>query len=210
MKLIIVFCAAYGRFTYFRRMILSAKPQYSIVLLPPQEGIDYVANLKNQLNDKIGWYNSRNAKAHVTVCEFTADLDELDRVINDLKEIASYEVPHHLVFDGVDSYANGAVFLKPDAETKAPLTALMVRVQKNLGVTNQYKSKSPHMSIGRKLSEENVALALDMFAGAKLEFNCANLVLRKFNHKIKQYVVFSEDFPFLGLTRIEETQQSLF
>lgn len=191
-------------------MILSAKPQYSIVILPPKEEINYVAELKNQLNAKIGWYNSRNAKAHVTICEFTADLDELERIIKDLKEIASYEMPSHLIFDGVDSYANGAVYLKPDLQTKVPLTALMVRVQKNLGITNQYKSKAPHMSIGRKLSEENVAIALAMFTDAKLDFNCSNLVLRKFNPNKKQYEVFCEDFEFLGLTPEENAQQSLF
>ncbi len=191
-------------------MILSAKPQYSIVILPPQQEINYVANLKNQLNAKIGWYNSRNAKAHVTICEFTADIDELERIIEDLREIASYETPSLLVFNGVDSYANGAVYLKPDVQTKAPLTELMVRIQKNLGVTNQYKSKAPHMSIGRKLSEKNVEIALNMFADAKLEFNCSNLVLRKFNPNIKQYDIFLEDFDFLGLPRKEEAQQRLF
>jgi 2'-5' RNA ligase len=191
-------------------MILSAKQQYSIVILPPLEGINYVADLKNQLNARIGWYNSRNAKAHVTICEFTADTDELEYIIKDLKAIASYEVPHKLVFDGVDSYANGAVYLKPNAQTKAPLTELMARVQRNLKVTNQYKSKAPHMSIGRKLNEENVAIALAMFADAKLDFDCGNLVLRKFSPTKKQYVPFSDDFKFLGLPRKEEAQQSLF
>ncbi|MNK03385.1 hypothetical protein D3C87_212300 [compost metagenome] len=191
-------------------MILSAKPQYSIVILPPKKEINYVADLKNQLNAKIGWYNSRNAKAHITICEFTADLSELDRVIKDLKEIASYETPSYLIFDGVDSYANGAVYLKPNAQTKVPLTELMVRIQKNLGITNQYKSKSPHMSIGRKLSEENVEIALSMFSNAKLEFECNNLVLRKFNPNKKQYDIFMEDFIFLGLPPKPEVQQSMF
>ena len=191
-------------------MILSAKPQYSIVILPPKKEINYVADLKNQLNAKIGWYNSRNAKAHITICEFTADLTELDRIIKDLKEIASYETPSYLIFDGVDSYANGAVFLKPNAQTKVPLTELMVRIQKNLGITNQYKSKSPHMSIGRKLSEENVGIALSMFLNAKLEFECNNLVLRKFNPNKKQYDIFMEDFIFLGLPPKPEVQQSMF
>ncbi|MFN0257632.1 2'-5' RNA ligase family protein [Pedobacter ureilyticus] len=191
-------------------MILSAKQQYSIVILPPQEGINYVADLKNQLNAKIGWYNSRSAKAHVTICEFTADIDELEHIIKDLREITSYEKPLHLNFDGVDNYPNGAVYLKPDMQTKVPLTELMARVQRNLKVTNQYKSKAPHMSIGRKLSEENVAIALAMFADAKLDFDCGNLVLRKFSPTKKQYVPFSNDFKFLGLPRKEEAQQSLF
>ena len=102
-------------------MILE-KFKYSIVIAPPQDGIDYVGQLKNELNTKIGWYNSRNSKAHLTIIEFTADEDELEEVKYALKRIASHENPVHLRFDGVDSYPNGAVFLKPDEETRAPLT----------------------------------------------------------------------------------------
>ena len=190
-------------------MILE-KCKYSIVIAPSKDGIEYVDQLKNELYAKVGWYNSRNSKAHITILEFTADEDELKEVIAVIKKIASYENPLLLRFDGVDRYSNGAVFLKPDEATKDPLIELMARIQKKLNIKNLYKSKDPHISIGRKLSEENVQMALKMFADAKLEFICENLVLRKFNPERKQYDKFSDDFKFLGLPPEPNAQQSLF
>jgi 2'-5' RNA ligase len=191
-------------------MSASANPKYSIVIAPPQAGIDYGAQLKDELNSKIGWYNSRNSKAHVTIIEFTADEDELVKIIAHLKEVASYEQPIDLSFDGVSSYPNGAVFLKPDEATKLLLTDLMINIQKKLNIKNSYKSKDPHISIGRKLSDENVEIALQLFANAKLDFYCTHLILRKFNPDRKQYDYFSEDFRFLGVEPKPEAQQSLF
>jgi len=190
-------------------MILN-KQKYSIVIAPPQAGIDYVATLKDELNSAIGWYHSRNAKAHITISEFTADEDELVKIIANLKEIASYENPMHLNFEGVGSYSNGAVFLKPDEATKTEVANLMRRVQKKLSIKNAYHSKDPHISIGRKLTEGNVQIALKMFADAKLDFSCDHLVLRKFNPDLKQYEFFSEEFKFIGAEPIPAAQQSLF
>jgi 2'-5' RNA ligase len=191
-------------------MIILDSSKYSLVIAPPPSGIDYVTKLKDELNSKIDWYNSRNSKAHITIVEFTADEYELVYIIDQIKEVASYEKPMHLSFDGVSNYPNGAVFLKPDLATKVPLTDLMVRVQKKLNIKNSYKSKDPHISIGRKLSEENVGIALRMFANVKLAFDCNHLILRKFNTVKKQYDYFSEDFPFLGLPQKPNAQQSLF
>ena len=140
----------------------------------------------------------------------TSDKDELDEIITLLKEVASYENPFYLSFDGVSNYSNGAVFLKPDKATKVPLTELMIRIQKNTNIKNSYKSKDPHISIGRKLSAENVQIALKMFAEVKLDFECENLVLRKFDPVKKQYGIYSEDFKFLGELPKPDAQQSLF
>lgn len=186
------------------------KELYSIVIAPPQTGIDYVDHLKDELNGAIGWYNSRNSKAHVTISEFTADEDELAIITAHLREIASYENPIHLNFEGVGNYVNGAVFLKPDEATKIEVGHLMKRIQKKLNIKNAYHSKDPHISIGRKLNEENVQIALKMFSEAKLDFNCNHLVLRKFNPLVKQYDFFSDDFKFVGVEPKPAAQQSLF
>lgn len=186
------------------------KDLYSVVIAPPQHGIEYVAKLKDELYAKIGWYNSRNSKAHITICEFTADEDELANIVEHLKQIVSYEKPIYLSFNGVDRYPNGAVFLNPNENTKMPLSELMIRIHKKLNLKNSYKSKDPHISIGRKLNEENVEVALKMFAKEKLEFECKNLLLRKFNPQKKQYERFSEEFPFLGTPPKPNSQQSLF
>jgi len=191
-------------------MSLFEKLKYSIVIMPDKNGIALVDKLKDELHLRIGWYNSRNSKAHITIIEFTADNDELDEIITLLKEVASYENSFHLSFDGVSNYSNGAVFLKPDEATRVPLTELMIRIQKNTNIKNSYKSKDPHISIGRKLSAENVQIALKMFAEVKLDFGCGNLVLRKFDPVRKQYGIYSEDFPFLNIPPKPNAQQSLF
>ncbi|TKC10295.1 2'-5' RNA ligase family protein [Pedobacter polaris] len=191
-------------------MMTLLEDKYSIAIMPLQNGIEFVAKLKNDLYSEIGWYNSRNSDAHITISEFVTHEDEVNRIINHLKEVVSYENPIHLNFDGVNSYANGAVFLAPDEQTKITLTSLMKRIQKNLDIKNSYNSKDPHMSIGRKLSEQNVKIALQMFADVKLDFDCANLVLRKFNPNKRQYEIFSEDFKFLGVEPKPNPQQSLF
>ena len=190
-------------------MILDQQ-KYAIVIAPPQTGLDYVDHLKDELNGAIGWYHSRNSKAHVTISEFTANEDELAKVTAQLKEIASYENPIHLNFEGIGNYLNGAVFLKPDEVTKNEVGNLMKRIQKKLGIINAYHSKEPHISIGRKLSEENLRIALKMFAEVKLNFNCDHLVLRKFNPTRKQYDIFSDDFKFVGASQKPAAQQSLF
>jgi hypothetical protein len=46
-------------------------PEYSLVIRPPQNIIDYVAVLKKQLKDEIGWFGSANALAHLTVFNLT-------------------------------------------------------------------------------------------------------------------------------------------
>ena len=190
--------------------MISNPSKYSIVIAPPPTGIDYVDHLKDVLNGAIGWYHSRNAKAHITITEFTAKEDELAQMMDQLKEIASYENPIYLNFEGVGNYVNGAVFLKPDELTKAEVRDLMRRIQKQLSIKNAYHSKDPHISIGRKLSEENVQMALKMFAQVKLNFNCDHLVLRKFNPTRKQYDVYSDDFKFVGASQKPAAQQSLF
>ncbi len=186
------------------------KDLYSIVIMPDDDGIKKVKEWKDDLKTKIDWYNSSNSKAHITISEFLADEDEIIDIINHLKEIASYESPIHLNFEGVSSYPNGAVFLAPDKPTKETLTDLMKRIQKNLNIKKSYHSKDPHISIGRKLSDEKVAIALRMFEEARLEFACPSIVLRKFNPVKKQYDILPDEFPFLDLPEKPQAQQSLF
>jgi len=183
--------------------------KYSVVITPDDEGTLYVDGLKDELFSEIGWYNSRSSKAPVTICEFFANEQKLNAVVRKLKEIACFEKPIYLNFEGVDSYPNGAVFIKPTEDTKAPLKELMVRVQKQLNIKTSYKSGDPHISVGRQLRTENVQIASKMFEDAKLSFNCSNIVLRKFIGE-KQFELFSTDFPFLGLPPKPDAQTSLF
>jgi hypothetical protein len=44
--------------------------QYAIAFHPYEEIIEKVKEIKMDLATKIGWYNSKNALAHITICEF--------------------------------------------------------------------------------------------------------------------------------------------
>ncbi|WP_182921402.1 2'-5' RNA ligase family protein [Pedobacter planticolens] len=191
-------------------MTLFEKSKYSIAIMPNEKEINFVDELKNELHSKIGWYHSKNSKAHITITQFDATDDDIIFIVNRLKEIANYENPIHLNFDGVKNYSNGAIFLAPDEPTKNSLTALMKRIQQQLPVNNPYHSKDPHMSIARGLNENNVKSALKMFSDAKLYFDCNHIVLRKFNSVKRQYDIYSEDFKFLGIPPKPIAQQSLF
>ena len=176
------------------------KDLYSVAIMPPEDGLQIVKELKNKLFSRIGWYASVNSKAHITITEFVADEDELTHIVNQLSELTSFEKPIHLNFEGANNHKNGAVFLTPNENSKLALYALMKRIQEGLKIKNFYNSKDPHLSIGRKLSIENVEIALEIFTEVKLDFECAGIVIRKFNPdpKVRQFAVYGDEIKFLG------------
>ncbi|WP_431242086.1 hypothetical protein ACQ9BO_19415 [Flavobacterium sp. P21] len=53
---------------------------YSVVIHPSDNGIDSVKVMKDYLKSKIGWFNSCNSVAHITICEFKIDESQLDSI----------------------------------------------------------------------------------------------------------------------------------
>lgn len=62
----------------------------------------------------------------------------------------------------------------------------MKRVLTGLPIQTDVKSAEPHISIGRKLTEEQVLLALKNLY-IHFSFRCDTLLLRKFDKNKKQY-----------------------
>ncbi len=48
------------------------KNQYSLAIYPSQAVVLLIKSMKEQLNQEIGWFNSKNAVGHITICEFKA------------------------------------------------------------------------------------------------------------------------------------------
>jgi hypothetical protein len=190
--------------------MVGVKSTYSLVVRPPSEGLDYVNTLKKQLFNRIGWYHSCNAEAHMSILAFQATEVELINVIRQLRETVSYEREISLAFEGVGNYSNGAVFLKPSETCKSSLVALMKRIHGCLPIKLTERSSDPHISIGRQLNAEQVRTALEMFEDAALCFQCSNLVLRKFNDEVRQYDVYEDGFNFLDKPPLPKPQLSLF
>ena len=59
----------------------------SVVIHPSQKIIKEVKTMKELLAAKIGWYNSKNSIAHITVNEFEAPASELEKI---KKELSPY------------------------------------------------------------------------------------------------------------------------
>jgi len=62
------------------------------------------------------------------------------------------------------------------------------------------------VSIGRDLSEDQLKIAVQLFADKSFKFDCCQLALRRFNPKTGQYVILQE-FPFSGKPDQEKFQQ---
>ncbi|MDR0229048.1 MAG: 2'-5' RNA ligase family protein [Flavobacteriaceae bacterium] len=165
--------------------------------------------MKLQLSEYIGWYNSKNALAHITISKFQTDIQGLTKIAELVKQQCSTFTPTPVVFDGYGYYPNGAFFLAVAAESQIPLKAYAKKVISKIALPNVYKSSEPHMSIARKLDAERLQKALTFFEHPNLSFMCNQVALRRFNPQRGQYDII-DLFPFLGLPSMEVEQLSLF
>lgn len=103
---------------------------FSIVLHPAPEIIDKVKTMKNELASSIGWYNSRNSLAHITVNEFEAHPSDLSRILSNIDSICNTIKPTEAYFNSLDTFPNGAFFSFTQCKNK--------RVIKENNDQNQY------------------------------------------------------------------------
>jgi hypothetical protein len=73
----------------------------------------------------------------------------------------------------------------------------------------QHKSSDPHLSIARKLIEEQLQVAEEIFIDCHIEFECSHIVLRKLDLDTKQFINVST-FSFKSNKEFEVIQTSLF
>ncbi|BCY28928.1 2'-5' RNA ligase family protein [Flavobacterium okayamense] len=183
---------------------------YSIVIHPSEEVIEEVKQMKELLAKKIGWYNSKNSLAHITVNEFERDEKELEKIKVKLTEITKYFHPQEVTFESFNTFPNGAFFLAPNAESKQYLKQIMTSVNQKFPYPTKIKSNEPHISIGRRIQPEKIEIAKKLFGeNPNITFNCNTIALRVFNNKRKQFDII-ETFPFLGEKPQELIQGSLF
>lgn len=175
-----------------------------------------VSYLKQLLSKAIGWYNSKNSKAHITICEFNADdKQEISKIKTQLTSLCYSEAPLDLHFDHIANYRSGpngtkgSVCILPSSGSACDLITLMKRIQKNLKVRSSYKSKSPHISIARKLDDNKMATASQLLTKVDMSFYCDRIVLRVLDLKIKQYIVIDE-FVFQNNPAPPDKQLTLF
>lgn len=172
--------------------------KYSVVISPPPAIIEFIAEqYKKPLEKEIGWYNSINAKAHITIFEKHADADELVLLIKSIHHFCAQQFPQEVQFTRFDTFPSGAFFIEPDKPSKRYLDTLIKSFIKFQGETPSVVHA--HMSIGRKLDASKIVKALALFSAEQpnILFFCDNIALRKLDEGKKQFEIV-ETFPLKG------------
>lgn len=184
--------------------------KYSIVFMPTESVLLEIKKMKLDLAEKIGWFNSKNALAHITICEFQATEVDFMKILLDIEEICKYLHPSRIKLNHFDSFvSNGAFYISPDEDGKETLLQLMKSINQDLNIKAKKVSATPHMSIARKLSPEKLEIAERLFNTINIEFNCKSVFVRHFDSEKKQYDVTNE-IVFKSETRPKSGQQTLF
>lgn len=183
--------------------------QYSLAIMPSAAISLEVADMKQQLRTAIGKsYGSANAEAHISLDGFEADENDYPYILAEYRRIVAELTPFEIRFSGYGDFdkANySAFYIMPVTESSDTIRqragAVMKAFDKKL--KKQYtrkwadESKNPHMSIGRRLTREWVALAYSILPAYEARFDCDTFVIRKFNEKRRQYDVI-DVLPLLG------------
>lgn len=173
---------------------------YSLVFQPTPEIVAEVKVLKGRLAAEIGWYNSKNSLAHITIGEFLASEEQLAIITKQLIRIADSVTAVPVILDQYGSYPNGAFFIAPNLVSKEAMVPIMKRFHKETRFSITHKSVDPHVSIARKLTADKLKIANELFTSVGMHFLCEAVVLRKFNIDAKQFDVIAS-FPFNGNTK---------
>ncbi|NRS90621.1 2'-5' RNA ligase [Flavobacterium sp. 7E] len=182
---------------------------YSLVFQPTPEIVAEISVLKERLATKIGWYNSKNSLAHITIGEFVASHEQLAIITKQVTRIADSVSAVPVTLEHYGSYPNGAFFIAPNAISKQALVPIMKRFHKEIRFSITHKSVDPHVSIARKLTADKLIIANELFTSVAMHFLCEAVILRRFDVDAKQFEVIA-NFNFNGNTKMEVIQTSLF
>jgi len=183
--------------------------KYSVVIQPSESGIDIIKTMKEELSAKIGWFNSKNSVAHITICEFSIDDSQLQKHKQKLLKICDTFTPFQVYFDHFGAYDTaGAFYIAPNEDSKNALKPIIKKVQESLKSLKLKKSDDPHISIGRKLTPENLKIASQLFTAIDIDFLCKEIVLRELEPHKQFFVI--DTFSFGSNPESEFIQGSLF
>ncbi|MEK6450350.1 MULTISPECIES: 2'-5' RNA ligase family protein [Myroides] len=183
--------------------------KYSLCFQPNDQIIETVKLMKLKLAEEIGWYNSKNSLAHLTIVEFHASETEIKRVKQQVERCCNRFVPTDVILNDFDTYPNGAFFLTVDTNAKIILQDYVKQLLEILQVKVITKSYDAHLSIARKLDAQKIEKAYQLFGKQHLEFLCNHIALRKFNLERRQYDII-DTFMFLSQPDDRPIQMELF
>jgi 2'-5' RNA ligase len=187
---------------------------YSLAIMPSATILQDVAEMKQQLKTAIGKsYGSANADGHISLDGFEASEEDYPYILAEYRRIVSELDPFDIVFSGFDDFDRGnfsAFYIKltEDSSDKIRERTAVIMKAFDKKIKKQYmrkwadESKNPHMSIGRRLSREWIALAHSIFTNYEASFHCNAFAIRKYNDKRRQYDVV-DVLPLLGAPAVQ-------
>jgi len=187
--------------------------KYSLAIQPNEPVLSMVTEMKQLLNHKIGHYGSVNSLAHISLFEF--ELEEEKRypiVLSYCKRIIAGLAPFYITFKGFGHFTNPTkkftYYVKVEESVKE-IVSYCKQIKKGSPYTLIDKYKTPHMSIGRKLTQEKLGIASALLTDFYATDFCETFVIRKFNNQRGQYDI-EEVIPLLNDKQGSSTQLNLF
>lgn len=184
---------------------MSVKAKYSLVFQPYEAELNYIKSIKYKLAEQIGWFSSKDALAHISIAEFEANDTELDSVVAYLTDFVLSENRQYLYFDQYASFPTlGTWFIKPTVPSKLYMQEICKSLWKDMPIPLTHLPAELHLTIARKLSQEQLQIAKDLLKQVDFDFLCDQLVLRKFDPQLRQYQPYAA-FKFQGLPKVRIT-----
>lgn len=159
---------------------------YSVVICPPPDIVTTVAVLKNRLAELIGWYESKNSAAHISIISFETDEYGIETLKEFLKRFASLQFSFTVTFNDTGSFGK-AFCLAPEESSNTKLISLMKQFHHTSPKFPAARYYEPHISIGRNLTAEQVQIASTHIERVKMKFVGDNISLRKFNPDTRRF-----------------------
>lgn len=177
--------------------------QYAIAFHPSEEIIEKVKEIKLDLATKIGWYNSKNSVAHITISKFKLHSSKLEIINKQLQNTCKYIEPINVSLNKFSSFPNGTFFLCPNDLSSLGLKKIMREINTSLSNKLSYKTTNPHLSIARKLETEKLEVAVNSFSFVDLNFLCDTIIIRELDLEKGQYKIVKQ-FKLEGQTPINQ------
>lgn len=176
--------------------------------MPDAQTIALIKDMKLNLSTKIGWFGSKNALAHFTIFEFLENEQNELQLFKILERVAAHIQPFEMTCNAFNSFDNGAFYIQPNSISTDMMTNEMKYIlEETKAIKKTITNTTPHLTIGRRLNEEQLKVAKEMFHEINIHFPVTHLTLRKFNEERKQFDLYKH-FPLLGNPK--EIQGGLF
>ncbi|MGL2966915.1 2'-5' RNA ligase family protein [Flavobacterium sp. XGLA_31] len=170
-------------------------PLYSLVIFPTPEQSALVKSYKQLLKEKIGWFGSANAAAHITVINFDNET-MLSLYMDQIREFGTTITPQRVTFDHWDTFGDHTFFVAPNEPSQRYLDKIIVDLHQHLG--HNTNTAHAHLSIARGLDANKMKTAYELFRNVELHLNFLvdGIYVRKFNEQTKQYSDIVEKISF--------------